>query len=155
MLTSKLVILSLNMRSGDWHRRGHNPGNGHYEKNWSQAGLKLRHNKNRFWRNSSAWPWKYVGILKEEATNYCKTKWSRNMCSFGLPRTTRMCCDTWTWNHKCVDWQVRLDPKDRDKTAFSIGTELWQFTVMPFRLCNAPATFEYLMENTKRLKCSD
>lgn len=43
-------------------------------------------------------------------------------------------------------WQVRMDPKDREKTAFSIGKGLWQFTVMPFGLCNAPATFERLME---------
>ena len=44
-------------------------------------------------------------------------------------------------------WQVDLEPNDREKTAFTIGTGLWQFTVMPFGLCNAPATFERLMEN--------
>ena len=43
-------------------------------------------------------------------------------------------------------WQVELDPKDKDKTAFSIGRGLWQFTVMPFGLANAPATFERIME---------
>lgn len=36
--------------------------------------------------------------------------------------------------------------KDREKAAFSVGSGLWQFTVMPFGLCNAPATFERLME---------
>jgi len=39
-------------------------------------------------------------------------------------------------------WQVALHPEDKVKTAFSKGQGLWQFTVMPFGLCNAPATFE-------------
>ena len=29
-------------------------------------------------------------------------------------------------------WQVEMDEKDKEKTAFSIGSGLWQFTVMPF-----------------------
>jgi len=47
-------------------------------------------------------------------------------------------------------WQVRIRPEDREKTAFSIGRGLWQFTVMPFGLCKAPATFERLMEKVLR-----
>ncbi|XP_017474733.1 PREDICTED: RNA-directed DNA polymerase homolog [Rhagoletis zephyria] len=43
-------------------------------------------------------------------------------------------------------WQVELGSEDKEKTAFSVGDGLWQFTVMPFGLCNAPATFERLME---------
>ena len=43
-------------------------------------------------------------------------------------------------------WQVHLTPEARAKTAFSIGQGLWQFRVLPFRLCNGPATFERLME---------
>ena len=44
-------------------------------------------------------------------------------------------------------WQVGISEVDRPKTAFSFpGGGLWQFTVMAFGLCNAPATFERLME---------
>ncbi|KAL7824866.1 hypothetical protein SRHO_G00343640, partial [Serrasalmus rhombeus] len=43
-------------------------------------------------------------------------------------------------------WQVPLADTAKEKTDFSIGTGLWQFTVLPFGLCNVPATFERLME---------
>ena len=42
--------------------------------------------------------------------------------------------------------QVPVAPEDRPKTAFSSGSGLKQFRVLPFGLCNAPATFERLME---------
>ncbi len=43
-------------------------------------------------------------------------------------------------------WQVEMDQQDIDKTAFVTRQELFRFTVMPFGLCNAPATFERFME---------
>ena len=43
-------------------------------------------------------------------------------------------------------WQLELEPSDRYKTAFSTRKGLFQFKVLPFGLCNAPATFERLME---------
>ena len=42
--------------------------------------------------------------------------------------------------------QVEMAREDKAKTAFSFGQGLWQFTVMPFGLCNAPSCFERLME---------
>lgn len=43
-------------------------------------------------------------------------------------------------------WQVEVDPKDRDKTAFVTTNGLYRFRVMPFGLCNAPSTFQRLMQ---------
>ena len=43
-------------------------------------------------------------------------------------------------------WQVELNPRDKDKTAFTTSRGHFQFRVMPFGLCNAPATFQVLME---------
>ena len=41
--------------------------------------------------------------------------------------------------------QVELHPDDREKTAFSTPFGLFQYTVMPFGLATAPATFMRLM----------
>ena len=44
-------------------------------------------------------------------------------------------------------WQVPVRECDKCKTAFSTRDGLSEFNTMPFRLCNAPATFERVMEN--------
>ncbi len=47
-------------------------------------------------------------------------------------------------------WQVQMDPADAEKTAFATEKGMWQFKVMPFGVCNGPATFQRLMEMVLR-----
>jgi len=47
-------------------------------------------------------------------------------------------------------WQVQLSPEAKEKTAFATQSGLYQFRVMPFGRCNAPATFERLMSQVLR-----
>ena len=47
-------------------------------------------------------------------------------------------------------WQVRLSENAKPKMAFATHSGLFQFAVMSFGLCNAPATFERLMSQVMR-----
>jgi hypothetical protein len=47
-------------------------------------------------------------------------------------------------------WQVELSPQDREKSTFITRFGTYEFTVMPFGLCNTPATFQRLMDTVLR-----
>lgn len=47
-------------------------------------------------------------------------------------------------------WQIAMSTDSIEKTAFSTHTGHWGFLVMPFGLCNSPATFETAMQTILR-----
>ena len=44
-------------------------------------------------------------------------------------------------------WQILMGPLSQEKTAFIMHSGLYEFNVMPFGLCNAPATFQCLVQH--------
>ena len=45
-------------------------------------------------------------------------------------------------------WQIKVEEGSREKTAFTTMSGLYEFCVMPFGLCNSPATFQRLLQKT-------
>ena len=46
-------------------------------------------------------------------------------------------------------WQIKMAPESQQYMAFRVGNlRFYEFTRMPFGLCNAPATFQHPMQNT-------
>lgn len=106
-------------------------------------------------------PWSSPIVLvkkKDGSTRFCvdyrKLNEITRKDSYPLPRIDdtidSLTGHKWfsTLDLKSGYWQVEVHPEDREKTAFTAGDQgLWQFKVMPFGLCNAPATFERLMDS--------
>ena len=54
-----------------------------------------------------------------------------------------------TMDFKSGFWQVKMAPDSQQYTTFTVGNlGFYEFTHMSFGLCNAPATFQHLMQNT-------
>jgi hypothetical protein len=47
-------------------------------------------------------------------------------------------------------WHIELDEQDKEKTAFTINGQTYEFNVMPFGLTNAPSTFQRMMDDLLR-----
>jgi hypothetical protein len=43
-------------------------------------------------------------------------------------------------------WQMPMDEESKAKTAFITGEGLFQWNVMPYGLCNAPASYQRFMD---------
>ena len=58
--------------------------------------------------------------------------------------TQHFCC----MDLKSGFWQVKMAEESRQYTAFTAGSMgIYKFLRMPYSLCNAPATFQHLMQN--------
>ena len=54
-----------------------------------------------------------------------------------------------TMDFKSRFWQVKMAPESQQYTIFTMGNPgFYKFTCMPFGHCNAPMTFQDLMQNT-------
>ena len=54
-----------------------------------------------------------------------------------------------TMDFKSGFWQVHIAPESQQYAAFTVGNlGFYEFTRMPFGLCNVPARFQHLMQNT-------
>ena len=107
--------------------------------------------------SSSPWASPVVFVRKKDSSlrfcvDYHKVNVITRKDAYPLPRVddtldTLACCKWFTTLDLLSGyWQVEVDEKDREKTAFTTPDGLFEFTRMPFGLCNAPATFQRLMD---------
>ena len=110
----------------------------------------------------SQWPWCKAVVLmrKKDGTlrfcvDFCRLNTHIKKDSYPLPwiqEVLESMAGTGhfsTMDFKSRFWQVKMAPESQQYTTFTIGNlGFYEFTRMPFWLCNAPTTFQHLMQNT-------
>lgn len=108
--------------------------------------------------SSSAWSSPVVLVRKKDGSlrfcvDYRKLNENTKKDAYYLPRieeTLDALCGAKYFS--CLDlkmgyWQVSVDEAHRERTAFTVGPlGFFEFSSLPYGLCNSPATFQRLME---------
>ena len=108
--------------------------------------------------SKSPWASPIVLVKKKDGTTrlciaYRKVNDVTTKDAYPLPRVDdtldKLAGSVWfsTLDLKSGYWQVEVAPEDHAKTAFCTQEGLFEFNVLPFRLCNTPATFQRLMDS--------
>ena len=111
--------------------------------------------------SESPWASPVVIVKKKDGSfrfcvDYRKLNGVTEKDAFPLPRVEEnldaLSGNTWFTSLDLASgyWQVMMAEEDRPKTAFATKYGLFEFNTMPFGLCNAPATFQRLMERVLR-----
>ena len=98
---------------------------------------------------------------KDRGLQFCIDFWHLNVCmkkdSHPLPRIQEALESlVGTGYFSCLDlksgiWQIKMDESSRQYTTFTLGNlGFFGCSRMPFRLCSAPAMFQWLMQNCLR-----
>ena len=109
--------------------------------------------------SQSAWCNAMVLVQKKNSglrfwIDFCHLNACTKKDSYPLPRIQEaMASLVGTGHFSSLDlksrfWQIKMDKASKQYTAFTVGNlGLFDFNRMPFGLCNAPATFQWLMQN--------
>jgi hypothetical protein len=128
-----------------------------HEKDHIEAEVSKMLSDGKVQPSTSPWASPVVLVKKKDGTlrfcvDYRKLNNVTKKDAYPLPRI-KDCLDAlnrsrWfsTLNLASGYWQVAMEEVDMENTAFQTHLGLFEFRVMPFGLCNAPATFKGLMD---------
>ena len=111
------------------------------------------------WPSQSAWCNTVVLVRKKDGglwfcIDFCHLNTCMKKDSYPLPRIQEALESLLGAGHFfCLDlklefWRIKMDKASKQYTAFRVGNlGFFECNCMPFRLCNAPAAFQRLMQN--------